>query len=124
MADGDGSGDTEVEVISTPPKFYVVPPNLKDRLAKKKRWWEGITFKGACTKCKEKETLVIPQKTPLKFPSEGLFIKGCLQCGHREEVDEWGEIPPRKNAYAQTSEEDFEWAGAGVMWHDRNTATL
>jgi hypothetical protein len=125
--------DTKECTIRSPPtdleKDYPLPPHihvpvLDDmvRFMHYEKYWPGWKIKGECQICLKGGTVMAPIEWGMG--GEGLWLKGCLNCGHRVEVDEYGQVPKQKTFGTQTTETDFRSLEYGHIFRARNTARL
>ena len=81
-----------------------LPALMKSRLA----WWDEMSIFDRCSICSFEKMMVKPLR--LAGTGEGakqLWIRRCLWCGGREEVDNHGRVPPTKEAQTQAGEKEF-----------------
>lgn len=122
----DSDSDCEGGVTHKPNEIEGGFPLSLKRLQKThKFWWEEMVVELECEHCGYNKKRQVVRPIVMVGTGEGteqIWVRRCLFCNHKEEVDNNGRVPSKKVAITQTTEKDFEWAGRGlVMSTMRNT---
>ena len=127
-SDEEYEGDEEavrppVESAYPKGKPQKYPLNLEKAQRSNKKWFEYARVEGTCGVCGREGQVVKPiQLVGTGWGADQLWVRRCLYCGLREEVNNFGLVPNTKVAQTQTTDQDYEWAARGQMGYKRDTA--
>ena len=122
IEDEDSDWDSEDDMAEVYPFVHHFPWTefRAERNAFTERFSTG-RVDSECSNCGGMATIM----RPLVDFSTNVYLKTCIQCAWREEVDQWGEVPSTKDGFSETTEADFFTILQGKRLRGvRQTATL